>query len=135
FQKICRTNVGMKTTRNQRNKIHEGLGRLAPFLCEIADFLESQNMTHITIISSCTHSVVAISEQKKTPRNRRSRRRHRQAQCCTLTVCNLPGSHCQATRMSWGRRDVKQVVASGPQKSAFSTRRSPIWNILLHFQR
>src|SRR5262245_58349986 len=45
----------MKTAGNQRNHVHQCLGRLSAFFRKITDFFEGQDMLSITSVCGCTH--------------------------------------------------------------------------------
>ena len=63
FQQIGRTDIGLKPASNQCDDIHEGLGWLAALRREIADLLQSQDVTGIKQTIGLAHVLIPCSVQ------------------------------------------------------------------------
>ncbi|MGD1097405.1 MAG: hypothetical protein ABSB35_36140 [Bryobacteraceae bacterium] len=50
FQQIRRTNIGLKSARNQGHDVHESLGRLAAVLSEVPDLFQSEHVVGVRIV-------------------------------------------------------------------------------------
>ena len=55
FKQICGAGIGAKACRDQRNNVHQGIGRLAAFVRKAGDLLHRQNKIGVRRIVGSGH--------------------------------------------------------------------------------
>jgi hypothetical protein len=71
FKQIGRTHIRVEPGRDQRDYVHEGVGRLAAILSELLDFFRGQGMICIDFAERLTHpKALAVRSISETAFNR-----------------------------------------------------------------
>ena len=60
FEKIDRADVGFEALGDQRDHVHQRLGRLAALSCEVSDLFESQDVVRVAYFRTLAHALHSL---------------------------------------------------------------------------